>query len=293
MTFRVLGESLHATAEAALKFFSNELGIGKTKFKVETPIHNDLSYRPTIHVVTEDYHYLCIEVSNDPYVTFLDSVVIECRQLGLPVRLYVARPKSLPSSSNFAHQLSQAAKRGVGLVEVNPSGSGDIIRDALSLSLSGVRPLDKKDCPRRYKSSLTNALRTFLNGNPAKGCLDVYEEIEDLTRRIAVRLDKQSLWRTPRKGEKMPSLSSPCSWNKTANHIHNWTSFSKLKPLCPELSKTLIAQLIGITRKRNQTAHKIRKASDLIKRDRKLSTMFEEAVDLLVELHSAAKPLRV
>ncbi len=281
MTYRILPPHLQNLAEMARKYFRSK---GVTKFRVEAAISPDGIFRHTLTANTTDGHYVCVEVSENAYFDTLDAMVLEYRNRKLPVRLYVAIPKGTPND-NFQKQLRQARRNGVGVLEVDGK-SAELVLEALSQSLADLRQIDLNSIPARYRSNLSQAVDTFRNGNPAKGCAMVYDEIEDLSRRIAKKTQQKGLWR---KIPKMKLDKDP--WANVLEALMNELNLSACG--CPKLKKPLLARVLGVTSYRNETGHKVRNRTDLIKRDKQLATRFEAASDLLLELIDASKPLHV
>ncbi|HEX7330309.1 MAG TPA: hypothetical protein VF290_02350 [Pyrinomonadaceae bacterium] len=282
MTYRILPTHLHIYAEAVKKYFKTHKGI--TSFKTEEPIVRDGIFRHTLTAETKDGHYICVEVSESAYIDTLDAVVLDYRNKILPVKLYVAIPKTA-TNTNLQKQLSQARKNGVGVLEVDEK-TGDIIHEALSQSLAGLRPIDLQAFPPKYRAPLSDAANTFHNGNPAKGCSMIYDEIEALTRRIASKTQKKGCWKT------IPKLKiDKDPWANVLEAMMDQLNASACS--CPELKKIFLAKILGITSLRNETGHKIQRRADLVKRDKRLRTRFEEATDLLLDLINASKPLHV
>ena len=282
--YTILAPPLHRTADAAIKWFMDHWGISKSSVAVEHQIHPDVELRPTFTAQTTDCHLLCIEVSESIYANHLDACVVSCVHLGLPVQLFVAVAKA-PKDPNYAQNLKAARRAGVGIIEVDDD-SGVIIQNGLSLSLSAVRPIDVGQFPRKYRHDLSRAEQLFRDGTPEKACLSIYEEIENLFRRIAVKTHAKGWW---------PNASNlRIDRDPWANLIKEWDkNLNRGSCSCPDLTPALAARIHGITTYRNESGHKPKSQKALIKRDQQLRTRFENAVDLFRELVEAAKPLKV
>ncbi len=286
MNFRHLPAQLWPVAEAAARFFRNNWGI--SKFKVEEPIDHRIQRRPTLHAVMRDHHFLCVEVSETPYPTGLDSFVLDSRDHFLPVRLFVALPAG-STNADYPRDLQRAQDHGVGVLEVT-GGRAKKIHDALSLSLAGLRPIELPKVPQKYRFALSQAESTFRNGNPAKGCSELYDEIEGLSRKIAEKTRKKGLWQTPKPGGKVPTIDfAKAGWARVVRTLIEHLNFNK----CPSIDQPLLGRVLGITPHRNASAHKPKSLADLVRRDKQLRTRFENAADVLLDLIQAAKPLRV
>jgi hypothetical protein len=285
VNFRVLPSQLHPTAEEVVRFFTDDRGI--SKFKVEEPVSNDLDYRPTLQATAPEYYDFWIEVSETPYLISLDGVVLYCVTNCLPVKLYVAFPAGT-SSTEYKKCADEARTKGVGLLEVSP-GRCVVIHEALLLSLSGARSEDRSQFPARYRSVLSTAEATFRNGDPAKGCSLVYDEIEALSRRLARKIQKNNWWTHLSSGT--PAFNADKdAWASVMDILINRTNFNALPPAA---KKSLLMRVAALTDVRNDTGHKPKNRAARIKRDRELRTRFESAIDVLRDFVNALRPLRL
>ena len=283
MPYSILTPPLHQTADAARVFFRAHFGT--PSFKVEEPPYPGATYRPTLSGVTRDHHILCVEASDTPYTNSLDAFVLDCKERALPVKLFVAIPKG-DGDANFKANLRRAKEHGVGVVEVG-GGAGSVIHDALSLSLTGVRPYNAKDFPAKYREAVSGAYNTFLNGDPVKGCSRVFDEIEDLSRAIGLKALKRKCFGNMAKALVFDFSSSP--WATLIIFLNK--HLDRGKSGCPKLNEALFARIHGITPHRNESGHKPRDTKTLTRRDRELRTRFEHATDLLRDLIDAARSL--
>jgi len=286
VTYRHLPEQLRPIAEAARRFFKAERGV--SHFKVEEEFDKKVSYRPTLHSITRDHYFLCVEVLETPYKAVLDGFVLDCVGHSLPVKLYVAFPGD-SEQKTYKDDVDRARNNGVGALEISKKGD-KVIHEAVSLSLFALRPIDKKKFPAKYRSSIASAETTFRGGTPEKGCSLVYDEIEDLSRKIAKKTQSKGLWRSLRGGEKPPRIKlDKGPWEKVMEILIEHLDYKR----CPSLKRNLLSRVLGVTAHRNETGHKPGTVKDLMNRDGELRTRFEGAVDTLMDLITAAKPLRV
>ncbi len=286
MTYRHLPEHLRSVAEAAKAFFRAERGV--SQFKVEEEFDKKVSYRPTLHANTRDHYFLCVEVLETPYKAVLDGFVLDCVSRCLPVKLYVAFPGD-SEQKTYKEDVDRARSNGVGALEISKKGD-KIIHEAVSLSLFGLRPIDKKKFSPKYRSPIASAETAFRGGTPEKGCSLVYDEIEDLSRKIAKKTRSKGLWRSLKADEKPPKIKlDKGPWARVMETLIEHLDYRK----CPFLKRSLLSRVLGVTAHRNETGHKPRTLKELMSRDGELRTRFEAAVDILVELIKAAKPLRV
>ncbi|MGH6924561.1 MAG: hypothetical protein ACRED5_12555 [Propylenella sp.] len=281
--FRALPPGLHDTAEQAIAWFINRWGVRRGRVIVEEEFHPEVSFRPTFFTKTDDQYLLCIEVSDNIYNNTLDSVVLSCRDKGLPVKLVVAVPRSSTADSQYAAKLKSAKIAGVGILEVDGK-SGDIVQQPLALSLAGVRPIDTSKFPRPYRQPLQQAYQTFRDGEPSKACSLVYDELEAASRKLATKAAKSKVYST---ALKIPT----CPWADLLSNIDKYLDRkdARAKPITSDL----IARIVGVTGHRNASGHKPKTVKELVKRDQALRTRFETAVDLLDELIEAGRAFKI
>lgn len=284
MPYSILPPPLHQTADAARAFFRNYFGT--PSFRIEESPYQGATYRPTFSGVTRDHHILCVDVSDTPYTNSLDAFVLDCKQRALPVKLFVAIPKG-DGDSNFKANLRRAKENGVGVVEVG-DGSGSVIHDALSLLLTGVRPYNAQDFPAKYREAVSGAYNTFLNGDPAKGCARIFDELEALCRVIGRKALRRRCFGNMAKATTFNFDTGP--WATLIQFLNKHLDRGKAK--CPGLNEALFARIHGTTPHRNDSGHKPgRDTTALTRRDRELRTRFEHAADLLRDVIEASRGL--
>lgn len=284
MAYSILPPQLHKTADEARVFFRKNFGT--PSFKIEEQPYQDATYRPTLSGITRDQHILCIEVSDTPYTNSLDAFVLDCKQRALPVKLYVAIPQE-DGVRDFKSGLRRAKENGVGVIEVGGGKPGNVIHDALSLLLTGVRPYDAQDFPPKYREAIMGAYSTFYNGDPVKGCSRVYDEVEALTRSIGRKALKRKCFVDMTKASSFDFDKTP--WASVVHFLNR--HLDRKLASCPDLMEALFARIQGATPHRNDAGHKPRDTKALMRRDRELRTRFESATDLLRDLIEASRGL--
>jgi hypothetical protein len=286
MTFayRILPQPLHSIADDAIGWFITNWGVKKNAVKIEEAAFDGAELRPTFTVPTQDHCALCVEVSEHVYASHLNAFVLHCLREALPVKLFIARSADA-SDPYYSRNLREAKLAGVGIIEIS-GNKGQMVQNALSLSLAALRPIAVKLFPPKYRMALSNAEQTFRDGYPDEGCAVVYKELEDAFRRCAKKCVKKGWWPNPG-GMNIEKDS----W---ANVIRKWDKdILRDGWPCPDLNQALSARLIGVAPFRNATAHKPKNQKELIKRDRELRTRFEGGIDLLRDFLEAAKPLKI
>jgi hypothetical protein len=283
-TYRVLTENLRPTADGAIKYFSREFGL--SAHRIESEVHDQLDYRPTVHWTDHDKYVVCCEVCDVLFPADLERSILSCRNHGIPVKLFVVVPAgvfpTLPTRS-----ISFARENGVAILEVATSGTGTMLTgQPVPLSLTGLRSFDLSLFPARYRGTVKSAVETFKLGNPPEACAIIYKEIENLTRRIAKKAQRVS-----------GGLGSVCTLNLDSDAWHSVLTFlhkhlNRTALGCPDLKGTLFNRLLGMTEHRNDTGHKPKSLAKLIERDQELRTRFEDAVDRLRELIRASAPMK-
>lgn len=290
-SYKFLASPLHSTANAAMVYFKNEVGL--SHFKVEEPIGQNLEFRPTISCSSTEQYLVCVEISESawPLKNVLDTFVLDCKNQGMPVKLHVAIPKGVVDP-DFSKNLKRAKSCGVGVLELEENGAAHVYHDALPLSLTGLRTYIPSEFPPKFRENLKGAESTFLNGNPHKGCGELYDLIEDLCRKVGDRADKKGYWKTVKSGTKIPKINFDTkSWALVVKHLESHLDIKKCN--CPKLKDTLLARIRGLTQHRNDSGHKPKNLSQLKQRDQELRTRFETARDTLRDLINATKPLHL
>src|SRR5580692_1036443 len=203
MKFRHLSQTFHAMADAVVEYLKTERGV--RGFVEEEAIHQDVA-RPSLYSKTTDHHFLCLEFSETtPFPLSVERFAPDCSRLGLPVRVFVAVPAD-SKDPGYHRDLKRAHDWGVGVLAVNGNDVA-VVHEPVSLSLAGVRRIDKTKFPPKYRYALSQAEMTFRQGNPAKGCSEIYDEIEALTRRIAKKTKKSGMWKASRTGAQVPGIN--------------------------------------------------------------------------------------
>lgn len=287
MAYRFLPAELQPLAEEVASFCVNQWGISAQDIRREDVVPGaDFGFRPTLYAPSRDHHIICVEVAATAYTAALDGFILACRNHCLPVRLYVAVPED--SSPSFQTDLRRARSNGIGVFEATGNGV-QMVAEAQSLSLIDVRAPDTKRLPAAIRPQVTQALQTFRGGDPAKGCANVYDEIEAMTRKLATSARKKKAWRRLAKGKTEPKLGeiSKTPWSGLAQNLLQHLDAQKLGR--PRVTEALLGRVLGITSHRNETGHKPKNRTALQKRDQKLRTRFEDACDLLEEFSSAVR----
>jgi hypothetical protein len=285
VNLRALPPQLHATAEAAVSFFKADRGI--SNFRTEEAVSDDLDYRPTLQAVTREHHDLWVEVSETPYLSSLDNVVLHCVKNCIPVKLFVAFPAGLPPGE-YKRRVDEARNNGVGVVEVSAAKT-QVIHEAQLLSLMGARFGDRSQFPLRYRSVLSNSEATFKNGDPAKACALIYDEIEQLSRRLAKRVAANNWWTHMANGA--PNIRPDKDhWGPLMDTLLARANFQQLPA---GLKRNLLLRVAALTDVRNDTGHKPRNRAAYVKRDTELRTRLESAIDVLRDFAKATRSLRL
>lgn len=279
--FTYLPVPQHATANAAIDWFKTNWGLPVKGIEVEVEVARDLRLRPTFVAQTRDHHTLCIEVMDQAYGQGIDSFILGCQKSCLPVLMFVAVPNGF-KDRDFGANLRDARTAGVGILEVD-AASGYMHCNALSTSLTGVRAVDVKAFPPKYRQSLQQAEQSFRDGQPAKACSMVYDEIEAAFFRFAEKCSKKGLW-NPNNID-----LQKVGW---ANLIKAMNSLDRSHKATKKVTDLLLASMLSVTPHRNDSGHKPKNRAQLINRDKKLRTRFENAADLLQEFLSATSMLK-
>ncbi len=285
MTYLILPSNLHTIADLTKRYLTNNLGL--TKIRIEESIEDSIEYRPTFYSQTTDFYVLCVDVSEKIYNPTRWNFVTDCEKSGRPIKLYVSIPDT--HYSDFDSDLKKAKKNGIGVLEVN-ANCQTVIQQPLALSLTGLRSFDKTQFPHKYRQAIVNAEETFKNGDPNKACSSIYDEIEALTRKIAIKSYNSGKWKTTLQDPSI--LEERMAWAKLIEHLRD--NINRLQPspyAC--LKDALISSIHGLTPLRNQSSHKAKSKKKLQTRDLQLRTRMESAIDILQELIKATNKLHI
>jgi len=287
MIFSILSPEMRPTAEGARKYLIQRWGLRSDSVRVESPIGGVKNFVPAFHGVDSAHNIVCVEVSSRAYRNAWDSTILDCRESGLPIKIYVAMPKGAIDPEFQTHR-ALARERGVGLLEIDVARPhlSEVSYAALSQPLTGVRKMEVAGFPKKYRPIIGQAERMYRDGDPGKACSTLYDEIESLTRRLAFRAKEVGLWKS------VPS----CNFQTT-----NWGPFlaimkRELKWGAPDLkpvSPDLWARVEGIVKYRNQSGHKPKNTKELVEIEKQLRTRFEMAGDILKDLVGASKGLKI
>jgi hypothetical protein len=143
---------------------------------------------------------------------------------------------------------------------------------------------------QKYRQAFSDAEETFLGGDPPKGCLRVFEELETLSRKFVQKGNAEGWWNP---AFKQKQIDGP--WATLMMEVVKQmdSSLSKIKKDCPKFDASLITTIHGLTKQRNESGHKPKTRAALIKRDRELRTRFEHAVDVFMDFQDATSSLRL
>lgn len=283
--YRVLADTLQPYADAAIQYFERQHGV--VTVQIEAEVDPDVSFRPTFHGKLPDRHLLCVEVSETPLPPGIHEFIIQARNQSLPARLWVVIPKGILPAVDV-RALGFLRDNGVGLMEIEDARKATVLSGPpLSISLTGLRQFRLTEFPGKYRDDIRLAIDTFRNGNPAKGCAALYDIIEALTRKLAVKASKIP------GGVRHPLTMdfAKANWLPLLEALRKEIDRQALG--CPNLTIQLFNRLIALTDYRNDTGHKPKNLKQLRTRDRQLRTRFESACDELQNLIRASAPLRL
>ncbi len=291
MSYQLLGQDLHETADRAKKFFSENYGA--TSFECEQPIYNDLPLKPTWQAKMKTGYQLCVNVQPSPFSPTLYEFVNKCAQRGLPIKLWVAVAQGA-ANATFSADLKQARDAGVGVVQLAEDGSGHEYHRAVPISLFALKKTDLKLVPKQKREEVKTAEATFLDGSPGPGCQSICQELEQVTRRVAEHSYNQGWWKSAAgAGALTAKFFGQDAWAQVLEEMEKRIDYVIMKTKSPNLSKQIIVRARAYTDWRNAVSHKPKTQLQLISRDAKLRTMFEATRDLLIEWYVIAKPLKL
>lgn len=291
MSYTMLGQNLHETADRAKKYFAQTYGA--THFECEQALDKDLPLKPTWQGDMNEGYRLCIDVRESPFSNSLYEFVMECSARGMPIRLWVAVPHGNVAPT-FNAELKQARKLGVGVVQIGDDGTAHEFHKPVALSLFGLKGTDFKVVPKARREALKNAEDLFRGGAPDKGCQEICQCLELVTRQFAEYTHDAGLWNTPAGAKALlPRFFRRDSWATMLEALDSRVDVERTRAKCPAFTKPKVAGARHYTDWRNSLSHKPKTLKQLQERDAKLRTMFEATRDLLIEWYLIVKPLRM
>lgn len=291
MSYSILGQNLHETADRAKQYFSQHYGA--TNFACEQALDNDLPLKPTWLATLKAGYRLCIEVRETPFSNSLYEFVTKCATRGMPVRLWVAVPRSA-AAPTFNTELKQARDAGVGVVQIAEDGVAHEFHRPVPLSLFALKKTDLKKVPKGQREDVKTAESTFLDGTPDQGCQAICQKLEELTRQFAEYTHGQGWWRQPAGTKPLqPKFFQTGAWAKVLELMEERLEAKRIQSKCNTFTKQIIVRARGHTDWRNEVSHKPVNFRQLKIRDAKLRTMFEVTRDLLIEWYGIARPFRL
>jgi len=190
MSFRSLAEGLRDPATQVITFLRQQRG--HSKVWVEEELVRGLP-KPTLRAHTTEKEIVCVEFSEtECYPWGLARLAEDFKSAELPVKLYIALP-STAQNVTFPAEFGRARRQGIGVMLVEPAGTVNILNEPISLLLTQLRRIDMTAYPKPLRERLSQAQNTFLAGNPPKGCSDLYDLLEEITRKIVVAARRRGL----------------------------------------------------------------------------------------------------
>ena len=291
MSYAMLGENLHETADRAKKYFAQTYGAAN--FECEKAIDKDLPLKPTWQGTMNAGYRICVEVRESPFSNSLYEFVVECSKRGMPIRLWVEVPNGNVGPT-FNSELKQARDLGVGVVQIAEDGTGNEFHKPVALSLFGLKRTNLKTAPRAQREFLKNAEDLFLTGSPDKGCQEICQGLEHVTRQFAEFTYTSGLWNMPAGAKALDAkFFRRDPWAKMLEALDTRIDEKRTSARCNAFTKAKVAGVRHYTDWRNKLSHKPKTMKEFQARDEKLRTMFEATRDLLIDWYEIVKPLKM
>lgn len=291
MSYMMLGQNLHETADRAKKYFAQTYGAAH--FECEKALDKDLPLKPTWQGTMNAGYRLCVEVRESPFSNSLYEFVVECSKRRMPIRLWVAVPHGNVGPT-FNSELKQARDLGVGIVQIAEDGTGNEFHKPVALSLFGLKRTDLNAAPKPRREFLKNAEDLFLTGSPDKGCQEICQCLELVTRQFAEHTYGAGLWRTPEGANTLAArFFREVAWATMLEALDTRIDEKRTRAKCKAFKKAKVAGARHYTDWRNTLSHKPKTLKEFQDRDAKLRTMFEATRDLLIEWYDIVKPLKL
>lgn len=269
MSFVSLSEALRPMAKAVEKYFRESRGL--QAIKEEKPVVGT-KLVPFVQGKTVEGEFVCIDFSEDKaFPPTVSSLVKSLSDAQIPARVYIALPAEA-SNGRYGQEFQEAKREGVGILLVDADGNVSVAREALNVLCKGVRKIKVENFPVEMREHLTRAQNTYLDGNPSKGCGELYDLLENVCRRIAKAAHSRGDW-----SGTAPFDFETAAWNTLIKHAAAHMNFNNLN----DLTVTEWEALLSMPRPRNDSGHLSMSISKRRERDEQLRTRFESASDAL------------
>jgi hypothetical protein len=183
MQFTILPPPLAWVAEAANSTIKTRFNLGDGI--VEKQILPEIPLQPTLHWKTKT-HFIACEVAERPFPVSVKTQFADIVATGQPIRLLVAYPSSHGLSHEEFHRDTKANKTfGIGYVEVNADGSGQIEYQGISLPLH-LSPINPKIYVPKIRPIVQDAFEQYMpSANPRGSVQDIGQSIESIVYQVA------------------------------------------------------------------------------------------------------------
>lgn len=291
MSYSILGQDLHETADKAKQYFASKYGANH--FVCEAAVDAQLPMKPTWQAALSSGYKLCIEVRQTPFSQTLYGFVTECANKNMPIRLWVAVPKR-NAAPEFNSELKRARDIGIGVVEVEENGTGHEFHKPVPLSLFGLRRTDMGAIPKSRRDEVKAAEDSFLGGAPEQGCQEICQILEQLTRKFGEYTYMNGYWKTPIGAKKHDiKFFAHGSWQQMLEELDARIDDKRVRVKYPTFSKAKIAGARAYTDWRNSMSHKPRTLEQRKARDSDLRTMYEATRNLVIDWYKIAKAYKL
>jgi len=264
-----------------ITFLRVERGLGKVK--IEEELVRGLP-KPTLQANTSEGEIVCVEFSEtDCYPQSLARLAEDFKAAELPVKIFIALP-STAQNATFMTDLARARRQGIGVMVVEPAGSVTVLDEPISQLLTQLRRIDMPSYPPKLRARLSQAQATFLSGSPPKGCSELYDLLEEVTRKIVAAAIARSFWN----GAAPTFNVATENWHNVCSAAYAKMQFNQIGTLSPQIW----ANVLAITRHRNETGHSPTTIERRKRRDLEMRTRFEHAADVLRDVIQNTKGFR-
>jgi hypothetical protein len=284
--YQYLGNDLHDLANVAKEYFAKTYGA--KKFICEMPLESGLELRPTWQAQMQGHYLLCVEVCVVLQARKFSDLVTKCVTGGHPIRLWVVVPNS---SSVLQRELKEAADKGIGLAQADEAGTSLFeFSKPVALSLFGLRPPDYTRIPTGRREIIKRAEDAFRDGSPERGCQELGQELELLTRKFAEHSHAQGWWKTV--PQPVPKFAK-ANWVPLLDTLNDCINQGAVQAKCAIFKKAHVGGASSRALFRNQVSHAPKNTKELKRRDERLRTEFEATLDLLLDWYEIMKMLKL
>ncbi|MFA7359488.1 MAG: hypothetical protein WC139_00480 [Candidatus Kapaibacterium sp.] len=271
MTYTILDSYLHPFADSAINILKSRFNLKKPI--IEQSIDSNLAWRPTFYW-NNKYEVFACEVLNQPYSQSVAEIYSDISSEGLPIRIIIAFPQNNGLTlDNYQTATNKLKKLGIGYLNVNSNGGGNLEYKGISQSLY-ISKLDLTGIKDFLRPKILTAFEIYRNEDQKHGVQELAQIVEAYIKNLATQAQAKGTY---------------------VNTRYNPSRFYNLKDLIDELTTQKVIDLgvlgkcRGFVYPRNDTSHPPKTLAEAKKIANKFRDNFIIGLDILNDLPARFK----